>query len=703
MSDHSLIKKVKNKRERSPIFLSIGIGIICLLLVITSFPNSSAEIRSVLREIWHSIKYQQIVKSAKIDYAIPSSSTNLLASSPLRVSSSNSRYFTDANGKAILLVGDHTWYTLQDGGYGSSPPVFDYFAYLNFLQANNINFFRFFVWEQSRCSELVGCDWYYDPSPYQRKGPGNAYDGKPKFDLTQFDQAYFDRLRERVIEAGQRGIYVSIQLFDGFSVVDKGYGPSPTSPWPGHPFNKNNNVNDIDGDPNNNNEGEETQTLSIPEITSLEEAYVKKVIDTVNDLDNVLYEICNESNGGNDETQWQNYMIDLIHDYEAGKPKQHPVGFTVQWPGGNNSDLFASNADWISPNADGGYYDEPPPTDGAKVILNDTDHLCYPCGDRNWMWKSVMRGYNPAFMDPYDCQGDPSPSGCDPNDPDWVSLRKNLGYALAFSKRMNLDVMIPHGELSSTGYALANPSPVNGEYLVYLPFGGTVTIDLSATPGTLIVEWLNSETGETTFDNPITGGKTVTLTPPFDGDGVLYLYGYLSPILYVNKDGTGSGTITSVPEGIDCGIVCSANFDFGETVVLSATPGVESSFISWSGACSGSNRCTITMTETKSVTATFSLNRYSLTVDRAGTGNGRVTSIPPGIDCGNTCTADYDYDTKVSLSAIPTIGSIFTGWEGACSGQGICSVTMTNAQSITAVFTISNFFISYLPIIRTPK
>ena len=307
-------------------------------------------------------------------------------------------------------------------------------------------------------------------------------------------------------------------------MVNKGFGPSPSTPWPGHPFNVNNNINGIDGDPNGNNEGEETETLAIPAITSLQEAYVIKVIDTVNDLDNVLFEICNESNGGEAETAWQNHMIDFIHNYESSQPKQHPVGFTVEWPGGNNTDLFASNADWISPNADGGYFDNPPAADGSKVVINDTDHLCYPCGDRTWMWKSVLRGYNPAFMDPYDCMGDPSPSGCNPDDPGWVSLRKNLGYALDYANRMNLVSMTPHGELASSGYALAYPVASGAEYLVYLPSGGTSTVDLSAASGILTVEWFNPSDGTTTDGGTTPGGAIRSFTPPFDGDAVLYIY-----------------------------------------------------------------------------------------------------------------------------------------------------------------------------------
>jgi hypothetical protein len=247
-------------------------------------------------------------------------------------------------------------------------------------------------------------------------------------------------------------------------------------------------------------------------------------------------------------------MISYIKNYEAGKSKRHPVGMTVEWPDGDNNELFASPADWISPNGNGGYWENPPAADGSKVIINDTDHLSYPSGDEQWMWKSILRGLNPAFMDPYDCTGDPSPPGCDPNNPTWVSLRLNLGYALGYAERMNLVAMTPRGDLASSGYCLANPAASGAEYLVYLPPGATataildklgsgrvattylptdsrVTVDLSATPGELSVEWFNPSTGETIAGGTVVGGASRSFTAPFSGDAVLYLYQREPPVI----------------------------------------------------------------------------------------------------------------------------------------------------------------------------
>src|SRR5690606_297142 len=68
---------------------------------------------------------------------------------PLHVDSANPRYFADAAGQVVYLTGSHTWSNLQDNGGSDPPPIFDYPQYLDFLQANNHNFFRLWTWEEA--------------------------------------------------------------------------------------------------------------------------------------------------------------------------------------------------------------------------------------------------------------------------------------------------------------------------------------------------------------------------------------------------------------------------------------------------------------------------------------------------------------------------------------------------------------------------
>jgi hypothetical protein len=327
---------------------------------------------------------------------------------PLRVLQENPRYFATPSGEPVLLVGSHTWANFNDEGF-DPPEPFDYEQYLAFLERSNHNFFRLWAWEQTRWGPWVdGDDYVYRPgSAYRRTGPGSALDGEPKFNLDLFDEAHFERMRARAMAAGTRGIYVSIMLFNGWAIDNRHVGRG--NPWRGHPFNRANNVNGVDGDPNGDESGEETHQLVIPRVTAYQERYVGRVIDAVNDLDNVLYEISNESYPNSRD--WQYHMIRFIHEYEAMKGRRHPVGMT-SYVGLNgphnrvdrNPELFASEADWISPNngLNNEYATDPPPARGGKVIVLDTDHIWGIGGDRVWAWKAFLRGYNLLFMDGYD-------------------------------------------------------------------------------------------------------------------------------------------------------------------------------------------------------------------------------------------------------------------------------------------------------------
>ncbi len=391
------------------------------------------------------------------------------ATGPLKRLESNPRYFTESSGKAVLLVGSHNWHNFQDNGHRLTkredpPPAFDYAAYLDFLERHGHNFFRLWRWEAPKWTDAqpAGTIKYCEPHPWKRTGPGLAADGKPRFDLESFDPAYLGRLRDRVAQAGRRGIYVSVMLFEGWELQF-------TDAWKYHPFHAPNNSNGIDADPDGRgllfNQLREDATGK--KILALQEAYVRKVVDTVGDLDNVLYEICNEA--GVYSTRWQYHFIDFIHTYERGKPKQHPVGMTFQYPGATNRNLIDSPADWISPNpgtSEEGYKDHPSARYVGKVIVNDTDHLWgHTGGDSVWVWKSFTRGLNVLFME----ELTPSPTWQD-------SARVAMGQVRSFAGTIDLAHMAPMPELVATGYLLASPGH---EYLAYQDGSlGEFSIDL---------------------------------------------------------------------------------------------------------------------------------------------------------------------------------------------------------------------------------
>jgi hypothetical protein len=145
------------------------------------------------------------------------------------------------------------------------------------------------------------------------------------------------------------------------------------------------------------------------------------------------------------------------------------------------------------------------------VIISDTDHLWGEGGDREWVWKSFLRGLNTIFMD----------GGITtfPATSDWRdSARNAMGNTLSYANRMNLAGMTPQSNLSSTGYCLANAGV---EYLVYQPGSGGFTVRLAA--GKYWLEWFNPSTGGASAGGSVSGGATQTFVPPFPGDAVLYL------------------------------------------------------------------------------------------------------------------------------------------------------------------------------------
>ena len=450
---------------------------------------------------------------------------------PLRTSSLNRRYLGGPDGRPIYLAGLHTWANLQDRGPTDPPPRFNYKEFLDLLEHYGLNFFRLWSWENAAWAPWTNGDFHFDPMPFERTGPGLALDGKPRFDLTRLDRAYFDRLQARVRLARDRGIFVSVMLFNGFSVERKGLRRG--NPWLGHPFNASNNVNGVDGDRNGNGEGEETHTLEIPEVVRYQETYVRAVVDALNDFDNVVFEISNESDARS--VAWQYHMIDLIKEYESSKPKQHAVGMTSTYPDGDNENLLRSPADWISPNrGKEDFLVRPPPADGRKVVISDTDHLCGECSVRDWVWKSATAGYSTLYMDGFREKDFTHPAVLD--------VRRSLALSAAVLGEMNLAAAVPDGKASSTGYCLASRAAGGDEYLIYAPsrastyqrlrrsFIGklferreTVSVNLEATPHSLAVDWLDPATGVHRDGGIIAGGTVRMLRAPVAGDAVLHL------------------------------------------------------------------------------------------------------------------------------------------------------------------------------------
>ena len=205
--------------------------------------------------------------------------------------------------------------------------------------------------------------------------------------------------------------------------------------------------------------------------------------------------------------------------------------------------------------------------------------------------------------------------------------------------------------------------------------GTSVTLTATPATGSAFVGWAGD----------CSGTSTCVVT---DDATVVAMFA-LTNSLVVTVSGTGTGLVTSAPAGIDCGTDCTESYAPNTIVTLTATPNADSVFTGWSGGgCSGTGTCVVTINAATGVNATFAIRTYTLTATRTGTGTGTVSSAPSGISCGADCAEDYAHGTVVTLTAAPAAGSTFTGWGGACSGTGGCTVTMVAAATVTATFTV---------------
>ena len=154
--------------------------------------------------------------------------------------------------------------------------------------------------------------------------------------------------------------------------------------------------------------------------------------------------------------------------------------------------------------------------------------------------------------------------------------------------------------------------------------------------------------------------------------------------LTVTTGGSGTGTVTSDVGPINCPGSCTASFDQGQVVKLTAHPDSGFRLDAWGGACSGRGDCTVTVSKVSSVTATFGPASHQLVL--SVTGRGRVVSAPTGISCPGSCTSAFDADSVVALMAVPAKGYKFAGWSGACRGTSTCSVAISADTNVGAAF-----------------
>ena len=243
----------------------------------------------------------------------------------------NPHYFLFQGKPTILLgSGEH---------YGAVLNLdFNYMKYLDELQAQELNHTRTFsgvyvepegAFRISKNTLAPAADRFICPW-LRSTTPGYAQGGN-KFDLKQWDPRYFDRLKDFVGQASQRGIVVEMVLFCPFYEEKQ---------WELSPLNGANNINEFE-------EVARTDVFVLKDNTdllSVQEAMVQKIVTELLPFDNVYYEVCNEPYMGGVPADWQQRIIELIEETEKESSNKHLISMNIA----NGTELVRRPAKGIS-------------------------------------------------------------------------------------------------------------------------------------------------------------------------------------------------------------------------------------------------------------------------------------------------------------------------------------------------------------------
>ncbi len=237
---------------------------------------------------------------------------------PIRLHPDNTHYF-EWRGKPTVLItsGEHYGAVLNR--------AFDYGKYLQTLQAHRLNLTRIFT---GVYCELAGAFSIEANtlapakgrliSPWARSEKAGYANGGNKFDLTRWDPAYFERLRDFTAQAGKCGVVVEVVMFCTFY---------DDSMWKLSPLNASNNINGVGDVPKN-----EVFTLKDEKLTAVQDAMVRKIVQELNGFDNVYFEICNEPyERGGQTIPWQDRVAQVIVDTEKPLPCKHIIAQNLRW------------------------------------------------------------------------------------------------------------------------------------------------------------------------------------------------------------------------------------------------------------------------------------------------------------------------------------------------------------------------------------
>jgi hypothetical protein len=431
---------------------------------------------------------------------------------PLALHPDNPHYFLFRGKPAVLISsGEH---------YGAVLNLdFDYVRYLNELQSCDLNHTRLWAGTYHEVPGNFGiADNTLAPAPGRYiapwlKGPGGG-DGKGKFDLTKFNPAFFDRLKDFLTRASQRGIVVEVNLFCP-NYDDSQWGVSPMNP--------DNNVNHIAALART-----EAYALGHPDLLAVQDAFVRKIVAECRDFDNLCFEVCNEPYFGGVTMDWQNHIVDVICDAEKDLPARHLISMNVangskKVPKPNPSVSIFNFHYCTRPNAVAENWELNKVIGENETGFKGSKDVTY----RTEGWNFVLAGG--GLYDSLDYSftvdhPDGSLAGYKAPGGGSSALRRQLKVLHEFIDGFDFLRMKPdNGVIKSgigpgvTARVLAEPGR---QYAIYLTGGKQVDLKLELPAGAYSVQWLNPATGKVDKSEALTsaGGVETLHSPDYTDD-----------------------------------------------------------------------------------------------------------------------------------------------------------------------------------------
>jgi len=445
----------------------------------------------------------------------------------LEICSKHPYYFRDGDRHIVLVgVSDRSLFTIWENDKG-----FSWRKYLDDLSDHHLNYVRqdVFSWGILLAPVNYPVQFSNPARLFARTGPGVAIDGKPKFDLTKFDQSYFnERLKPFLREAAKRGIYVELTLFEGFRARED---------FKESLYAEQNNINKLGLRPGGITSD---ATLDNPRLIAIQHAYVDKVLAETAEFGNVIYEIANETGG----RRWVTHFIDYIHNHpshpsrlvSAGEqsssfePRKGANDIVIKHRGGGG--LYATNADVRNHHVALLQFLVGKPVSHNEYFLyanRSTDDVNFP---RKMMWADFTAGGHSNFYDftfwrgtgrTLD-EGQPSRSP-----PDAILFGGKYLQDFLADNEVEFWTMTPHDELATVEgekkpyvFTLARPDE---EYICYVLGDGQVTVSIRLRNGPFIARWYEPKQGRfvTEMEKVQGDGRCVFKSPVFEQDIVLYV------------------------------------------------------------------------------------------------------------------------------------------------------------------------------------